>query len=51
MDKLERAIQALRTVDAQVAGAVLNMVPTSGPDIDYYGYYGKELQREAQLAK
>jgi tyrosine-protein kinase len=41
MDKLDRALQALRTVDAKLAGAVLNMVPAKGPDIDYYGYYGK----------
>lgn len=40
-DKLERASQALRTVDAHIAGVVLNMVPSKGPDIDYYGYYGK----------
>jgi succinoglycan biosynthesis transport protein ExoP len=46
MDKLERAIQALRTVDAQLAGAVLNMVPTSGPEIDYYGYYSDEPGRQ-----
>ncbi len=42
MDKLERALQALRTVDAKIAGVVLNMVPKSGPEIDYYGYYGKD---------
>jgi succinoglycan biosynthesis transport protein ExoP len=42
LDKLERALQALRTVDAQLAGAVLNMVPSKGPDIDYYGYYGRD---------
>jgi polysaccharide biosynthesis transport protein len=46
LDKLERALQALRTVDAQLAGVVLNMVPTSGPDSDYYGYYGKDRGRE-----
>jgi len=40
-DKLERTLQALRTVDAHLAGVVLNMVPARGPDIDYYGYYGK----------
>jgi succinoglycan biosynthesis transport protein ExoP len=44
MDKLERALQALRTVDARIAGAVLNMVPGKGSDMDYYGYYGKERQ-------
>ena len=47
LDKLEQALQALRTVDAQVAGVVLNMVPTSGPDIDYYGYYGGDRDGEA----
>jgi capsular exopolysaccharide synthesis family protein len=45
VDKVEHAIQALRTVDAQLAGAVLNMVPASGPDIDYYGYYGESPGR------
>lgn len=47
MDKLQRALQALRTVDASLAGVVLNMVPSKGPDIDYYGYYGKEQGRKA----
>jgi succinoglycan biosynthesis transport protein ExoP len=50
LDKLERALQALRTVDAQVAGAVLNMVPAKGPDIGYYGYYGKGESRKAAPA-
>lgn len=45
-DKLERALQALRTVDAQLAGVVLNMVPARGPDIDYYGYYGRGKSEE-----
>ena len=48
LDKLERALQALRTVNAQIAGAVLNMVPSRGPDINYYGYYGKD-QRAKEL--
>jgi non-specific protein-tyrosine kinase len=45
LDKLERALHALQTVDAHIAGVVLNMVPSSGPDIDnsgYYGYYGDD---------
>jgi capsular exopolysaccharide synthesis family protein len=45
VDKVEHAIQALQTVDAQLAGAVLNMVPASGPDIDYYSYYGENPGR------
>ena len=40
VDKLERALQALRTVDARVAGVVLNMVRTRRSDVDDYGYYG-----------
>jgi Mrp family chromosome partitioning ATPase len=51
MDKLEQAIQALRTVDAQLAGAVLNMVQTSGPEIDYYGYYSDAPGREGETKK
>ncbi len=43
MDKLERALQALHTVDAKIAGAVLNMVPKRGPEIDYYGYYDRNV--------
>jgi capsular exopolysaccharide synthesis family protein len=50
-DKLERAVQALRTVDAQLAGAVLNMVPAKGPDIDYYGYYGRDRGGKAAPAE
>lgn len=41
-DKLERALQALRTVDARLAGVVLNMVRTSHSDVDDYGYYGED---------
>jgi capsular exopolysaccharide synthesis family protein len=51
MDKLERALQSLRTVDAQIAGAVLNMVPSKGPDIDYYGYYGRDRDGKAASAE
>ncbi|WOQ69215.1 polysaccharide biosynthesis tyrosine autokinase [Microbacterium limosum] len=39
--QLEGAIDALETVDAKVAGIVLTMVPTRGPDAYGYGYgYG-----------
>lgn len=37
--QLKGAIDALQTVDAKVAGVVLTMVPTRGPDA-YYGGYG-----------
>jgi capsular polysaccharide biosynthesis protein len=36
--QLESAIEALDTVDARVAGVVLTMVPTKGPDAYGYGY-------------
>ncbi len=51
MDKLQRALQALRTVDAQLAGVVLNMVSSKGPDIDYYGYYGREQGRKGASSR
>lgn len=35
-----RALDILRAVDAHVYGAVLNRVPTKGPDAYKYGYYG-----------
>jgi polysaccharide biosynthesis transport protein len=45
-ENLERVIEALQTVDANLAGVVLNMVPTSSSDTDYYGYYGEDRKRE-----
>ena len=50
VDKLERALQALRTVDARLAGVVLNMVKTSHSDVDDYGYYGADRIPEATSA-
>nr|WP_243075697.1 polysaccharide biosynthesis tyrosine autokinase [Microbacterium sp. SS28] len=39
--QLESAIDALQTVDAKIAGIVMTMVPTRGPDSYAYGYgYG-----------
>lgn len=39
--QLEGAVEALSTVDARVAGFVMSMVPTRGPDSYYNGYgYG-----------
>jgi non-specific protein-tyrosine kinase len=35
-----RALESLHAVGAHVYGAVLNMVPTKGPDAYRYGYYG-----------
>ncbi|MDT0117727.1 polysaccharide biosynthesis tyrosine autokinase [Microbacterium sp. PRF11] len=37
--QLEAASEALKTVDAKVAGSVMSMVPTRGPD-SYYASYG-----------
>ncbi len=39
-EQATRAVESLRTVGAHVYGAVLNMVPTKGPDAYKYGYYG-----------
>ncbi|MGI8535836.1 MAG: polysaccharide biosynthesis tyrosine autokinase [Mycobacteriales bacterium] len=39
-EQAARAVGILRGVDAHVYGAVLNMVPTRGPDAYRYGYYG-----------
>ena len=50
VDKLERALQALRTVNARVAGVVLNMVKTSRSDVDDYGYYGADKVPEVSPA-
>ncbi len=39
--QLEGAVEALHTVGAKVAGFVMSMVPTRGPDSYYNGYgYG-----------
>lgn len=37
--QLSAAVEALQTVGAKVAGVVMTMVPTRGPD-SYYGQYG-----------
>jgi capsular exopolysaccharide synthesis family protein len=40
-DQIGRAVEALRAVDANVYGVILNMVSTKGPDAYQYGYgYG-----------
>lgn len=39
-EQAARAVEILRAVDAHVYGAVLNMVPTTGPGAYRYGYYG-----------
>jgi capsular exopolysaccharide synthesis family protein len=47
--QLQSAIDALQTVDASVAGIVLSMVPTRGPDSYGYGYgYGYGGYAEAE---
>ena len=50
MDKVQRALQALRTVDARVAGVVLNMVKTRHSAVDDYGYYGADRIPETPSA-
>jgi tyrosine-protein kinase len=49
VDKLERALQALRTVNARVAGVVLNMVKTTHSDVNEYGYYGADAIPEPEV--
>ncbi|WP_306232106.1 polysaccharide biosynthesis tyrosine autokinase [Agrococcus beijingensis] len=39
-NQLESAVQLLETVDKQVGGVVLTMVPTRGADAYGYGHYG-----------
>ena len=40
-EQVQRAVEALRSVDANLLGAVFNMVSTRGPDASAYGYgYG-----------
>ncbi|MEJ1156007.1 polysaccharide biosynthesis tyrosine autokinase [Microbacterium marmarense] len=53
--QLSGAVDALDTVDAKIAGVVLSMVPTRGPDSYYsygYGYgYGYTDQKPQKKAK
>ncbi|WP_396668815.1 polysaccharide biosynthesis tyrosine autokinase [Microbacterium sp. R86528] len=53
--QLSGAVDALDTVDAKIAGVVLSMVPTRGPDSYYsygYGYgYGYTDQKPEKKAK
>jgi non-specific protein-tyrosine kinase len=37
-EQVRRAVEALRSVDANIYGVVLNMAPAKGPDAYYYGY-------------
>jgi non-specific protein-tyrosine kinase len=37
-EQVRRAADALRAVDANIYGIVLNMAPAKGPDAYYYGY-------------
>jgi succinoglycan biosynthesis transport protein ExoP len=55
--QLETAVQLLETVDSEVGGVVLTMVPTRGADAYSYGHYGyghygymerKEQERKAK---
>lgn len=39
---LEKSYKALELVSAKILGAVLNLLPTKGPDAYSYGYYAKE---------
>ena len=47
---LEKSLRALELVDANVLGAVLNLLPTKGPDAYAYSYYTKsgEPQRKTR---
>lgn len=38
-NELTKSLEALKLVDAKVLGAVLNRVPSKGPDAYSYGYY------------
>ncbi|MDD7963465.1 polysaccharide biosynthesis tyrosine autokinase [Microbacterium thalli] len=53
--QLKGAVDALQTVDAKVAGIVLTMVPTRGPDAYYggygYGYGYTERENEERAAR
>lgn len=50
--QLEYAIEALQTVGAKVAGIVMTMVPTRGPDSYYTGYgYGYGYGFDAKPSK
>lgn len=40
-DELAKALGNLAKVNGPVLGAVLNRVPTTGPEASYYGFYGK----------
>lgn len=40
-DELAKALGNLAKVNGTVLGAVLNRVPTTGPEASYYGFYGK----------
>lgn len=40
-DELAKALGNLAKVNGPVLGAVLNRVPTTGPEAAYYGFYGK----------
>jgi capsular exopolysaccharide synthesis family protein len=39
-EQAARTAEILRGVDAQIYGAVLNMIPVKGPNASQYGYYG-----------
>ena len=52
--QLQGALDALDTVDARIAGLVLTMVPTTGPDAYDYGYgygYGYGNEEEAKATR
>ncbi len=51
VEKLERALQALRTVNARVAGVVLNTVKTSHSEVNDYGYYGSDAIPEVTVSR
>jgi len=50
-DKLARAAESLRSVDARVLGTILNMVPAKSSGYDYAYYYETDAPAAAPRAK
>ena len=48
---LASAVESLETVDAQIAGFALNMVPANGSTTHRYGYYGYNRDAGAKLSR
>lgn len=48
---LEKALSALRLVDANLLGVVLNGLPAKGPDSYTYGYYSEDSRPDEGIAE